>query len=151
MLKIIKDDIKLNKKDENKFSGSIKVEVFKDDDCIDTLGTVELKAVGSCFHSEVTCKEDKQGLHMIAYTVYSLIQEYFDYREFDKECYISLVNSLAKTVNSNIQLEMAGMLAMLKKSIKYETNKPDCELVCSALISTLYPKYIEAEDFLDIE
>ena len=151
MLKIIKDEITLNKASDNKFTGSIKVEVFRDDECTDTLGTVELKAVGSCFHTEVLCKEDKYGLHMIAYTVYSLIQEYFDYRKLDTECYISLVNNLAKTVNPNIQLEMAGMLAMLKKSIKYETNKPDCELVCSALISTLYPKYVEAEAFLDLE
>jgi hypothetical protein len=151
MLKIIRDEIKLSKSDKNKFTGSIKVELFRDDACTETLGTIELKAVGSCFHTEVTCKEDNQALHMIAYTVYSLIQEYFDYRELDSECYISLVNSLAKVVNANIQLEMAGMLAMLKKSISYQTRKPDCELVCSALISTLYPKYIEAEDFLEIE
>lgn len=153
MIKILKDEIKLNNKStaEEKFSGSIKAEVFSDDACTSSLGTVEFKAVGNAFHTEVQCKKDKQGLHMISYVVFSLIQEYFDYRKLDTKCYLSLVNALARTVNPNIQIEMTGLLGVLKNSIKYQSNKPDCELVSSALISSLYPKYVEAEASLNIE
>lgn len=153
MIKILKDEIKLNNKSnvEEKFSGSIKAEVFSDDACTSSLGIVEFKAVGNSFHVEVNCEKDKQGPHMIAYVVFSLIQEYFDYRRLDTKCYLSLINALARTVNSSIQIEMAGLLGVLKDSIKYQTSKPDCELVSSALISSLYPKYVEAEAFLNIE
>ena len=153
MLRIIKDEIKLNKTaiEDEKVTGSIKVEVFRDDACINSIGTVEFKAIEGTFHTEVNCEKDEYALHMIAYTVFSLIQEYFDYRKLDSKCYLKLINDLAKVVDSGIQAEMIGLLSVLKDNIKYQTNKPDCELVSSTIISTLYPKFVEAEAKLGIE
>lgn len=152
MIKILKDEIKFNKATkEEKFTGSLKAEVFSDDACTNSLGTVEFRAVGSHFNAEVHCEKDKYGVHIIAYVVFSLIQEYFDYRKLDSKCYISLINSLARKVNPNIQIEMAGILGVLKDRIDYQSNKPDCELASSTIITCLYPKYVAAETFLGIE